>query len=266
MKHEELKELLKINQQWMFFSGNSWSYLPIALFNVYCSIEEENSEGSLKELKVLLNEVPRVLILSSNPRKFYTSNLLNFLIDGFVGREDYILPKEIQGINLWNNDSVIQIGRIHSAYGSVQSFIEHYQNIVLEYKPTHVIFMESVNLDCEIDDPNSNKVFSNNELKQMYDLVKEVQDRLGINKVFSPNHFFHIPYQQLNKKSFLVDLDYDVKNGIVCSLSQTKSYVDKASFELAYSLNRGLNRKIKKFSIKLSCSHQGKLKLLSETK
>lgn len=263
MKNDELIELLKTNPQWVFFSGtDSWAYLPIALFNVYCSIEEEGSEGALKELKILLNETPRVLILSSNPRQFYTSNLLNFLIKGFAGREDVNISKDIQIINQWNNDSVIQLCRIHPVYGSVHSFLAHYQEIILETNPTHIIFMESVNIDCEFEDSQSSKVFSNEELSEMYDLVRDVQDRLNISKVFSPNHFFHIPYHQLNKKSYLVDLVHDVNNGVKCSLVTTKSYYDKASFELSYSLNRSLNNGIKQFSIKLSCTHQGKLKLL----
>jgi hypothetical protein len=259
--HQQLTNILKIQPQWLMIKRAEWTYLPWALFNCFGSISSEN-DPTIKALQALLNEDPRILILSTNPKKYYTSNLLDLTIDGFQGKNSDEIIQQIKNLNNWNSQTETFIGRIRPMYGSMEEFFTHYQSILAHYNPSHVILDDKIIIDSEYDSMDK-KVFTEQNIKDFYQRIKDLNGLSNIKKFISLETFLQIPSDQLEENNFLFYHKLSNFCDIQCSIELKFRRENRSDIEVNYLVlvgqsfwqTQGLG------TFKAYCYHNGLLKL-----
>lgn len=257
--HEDLIKILKTEPQWLMINQSNWTFLPWALFNCFGTLEPEENE-TVKALKALLNENPKILVLSSNPKKLYTNNLLNLIIEGFQGREHDSIITNIIRLNNWSSDTDISIGRLRPIYGSLQEFIEHYNSILANFNPSHVIIDGKVVIDTEFDSKEK-KTYDSNNIKDFYQAIKDQNGLHRVKKLITDQHFLAIPYDQISEGSFLYSYQLSSLTNFSCrvDLKINKENMAEATIEYSVPKNFLNNQHLGKFKVR--CYHSGLLKL-----
>lgn len=258
-KKEELINILKTSPQWIMLNQSSWFYMPWALFNCFCSIVDED-DPTKKQLQILLNEVPKILVISSNPKKLYTDNLLNTMVDGFEGKSSEHLMTYLKEQNKWETEADIALARMRPLYSSFDEFIIHFQEIILQYNPTHIIIDGQVNVDTDYND--SGVIFDSQDLAKLYKDIQGLQGVHQIQKIITDQYFYKVPYNQVKKDAFFFSMRQQLNNAIVCNLKMIKGFENKGEFEVHYQskLNSFLQSQSLISKFKLTCYHSGRIK------
>jgi hypothetical protein len=256
---DDLKKILANTPQWLMITRSEWTFLPWALFNCFGALESE-TDPTLTALSDLLNEDPRILILTANPKKYYTNNAVDLSIESFHGRSSDTIIHKIQKENKWTTPTEIMISRVRPMYGSLQEFIDHYRSLLADYAPTHVILDDKISIDNEFSELEP-KVYTEMEIKKFYEQLKDLNGLHYIQKFITHDHFLFIPSDQMDKDSFLFNYKLRALSDIQCSL-EVKAHRDtRVDLEVEYSTSRGFmnSQRIGKF--KVYAYHTGLLKL-----
>lgn len=255
----ELINILQKSPQWIFLNYSSWSYLPWALFNCFCSIIDEK-DPTKKELQILLNELPRILVLTANPKSLYTKNILSTLIKDFEGKESDHLLEHIQRANLWEKDSEIKIARMNPLYGSFSEFTSHFESLLMQYQPTHVIIKEPIKFD--LDFSGREEVIKINEIEEFYENISILQGVHQVDKLITESHLYDIPFNQLDKGVLFSSFSRTIPNSLNCQVKMTRGYQDKGEFEVSYETRQGSYQRMKVVNtFKITCYHNGRIKI-----
>lgn len=256
-KKEELINILKHSPQWIMVNQGMWSYLPWSLFNCFCSIIDE-LDPTKKQLQILLNDQPRILVLTASPKKMYTQSLLNMTIDGFEGRESDHIIFHLQNQNQWNSQYEVQIGRLNPVYGRFSDFIKHFEQLILQYNPSHVIFLEPLQFDTDLDE--SPLVYKKEDIDELCRSIQELQSVHQIQKLITDQYFYKIPYNQVEKNDMFFHWKNKIPNTIFCDLKMTRGYSDKGEFEVTYRQGNIFTGRQQLVKLKVICYHNGKLR------
>lgn len=238
---------------------SEWTFLPWALFNCFGAMESE-TDPTLTSLSNLLNEDPRILILTSNPKKYYTNNALDLVIESFTGRGSETIIQKIQTENKWTTPTEVMISRIRPMYGSLQEFIDHYRNILANYAPTHVILDDKISVDNEFSELEP-KVYTAQEIKAFYEQLKDLNGLHYIQKFITQDHFLFIPSPQMEKDSFLFNYKLRSMSDIQCSLAVKAHRDARVDLEVEYSTNNGFMNSNRIGKFKVYAYYTGLLKL-----
>jgi hypothetical protein len=256
---DELKKILHITPQWLMITRSEWTFLPWALFNCFGALESETNP-TLSSLSTLLNEDPKILILTSNPKKYYTNNAVDLSIESFHGKSSETILQKMQLENKWTTPSEIMVSRLRPMYGSLTEFIDHYRNLLANYAPSHVILDDKISIDNEFSQLEP-KIYSEAEIKNFYEQIKDVNSLHGLQKFISHAHFLFIPSEQMAKDSFLVHYKLKSMSDIQCSL-EVKAHRDtRVDLEVEYTTNHGFMNSNRIGKFKVYCYHTGLLKL-----
>lgn len=238
---------------------SDWTYLPWALFNCFGALESE-TDPTLNALSELLNEDPKILILTSNPKKYYTNNAVDLSIESFRGRSPDTIIHKIQVENKWTTPTEIMISRIRPMYGSLQEFLEHYRNLLADYAPSHVILDDKILIDNEFSNLEP-KSYNLGEIKSFYEQLKDINGIHYIQKFITKDYFLSIPSDQMDKDSPLFPYKLTNQSDIVCRL-ETKAHRDnRVDLEVEYSVPRGFLNSSRIGKFKVYAYHTGLLKL-----
>lgn len=256
-KKAELINILQSSPQWILVNQGMWSYFPWALFNCFCSIIDE-LDPTKKQLQVLLNDQPKILILTATPKKMYTKSLLNMTIDGFEGKESDSIVFHLQQQNQWTSEYEIQIGRLHPVYARFEDFIKHFEQLILQYNPTHVVFLEPVQFDTDLDDKPH--IYQKEDIEQLFKSIQELQSVHQIQKLITDQYFYKIPYNQVEKNEMFFHWKNKIPNSIFCDLKMVKGYSDKGEFEVSYRQGNLFSGRQQLVKFKFICYHNGKIR------
>lgn len=238
---------------------SEWTFLPWALFNCFGAMESE-TDPTLTSLSSLLNEDPRILILTSNPKKYYTNNAVDLSIESFHGKSADTIIHKIQTENNWTTPTEIMISRIRPMYGSLQEFVDHYRNLLADYRPTHVILDDKISIDNEFSEVEP-KVYSEQEIKKFYEQIKDLNGLQYIQKFITHDYFLFIPSEQIEKDSFLFHYKLRSISDIQCSLEVKAHRDNRVDLEVEYEVSVGFMNANRLGKFKVYCYHTGLLKL-----
>lgn len=256
---KDLQNILQVTPQWLMIRQTEWTFLPWALFNCFGSLAPE-SDQTIQELKTLLNEDPRILVLSANPKKYYTQNILDLMIENFHGRQSDMIIEQIRALNNWQTPTEVYVGRIHAMYGSMREFIRHYQNLLGQYHPTHVIFDDKILIDAEFNGVEQH-IFSMKDLTDFYQQIKETNGINNVQKFISHENFLLIPSDQLEESSRMYSYKLGKLSDIQCQLNIKTRRENRVDLDVNYMVNRGFLNTSNLGKFKVYCYHNGLLKL-----